>query len=570
MRFSNKQIFNGDSKDEIVLKVNENFSQIISFSSGPEGRPGFIGPTGYPGSAGPVGPTGASGNRASSWTLSPTQPSNPNEYDQWIDQGVTGNGEIYQYEGSNWQNTGVSLVESEFFQVKNDLPTFGATTEFSGIYFSGTNQNNESLVISDANNTASSINPNYSKVLISTLDQTDRPIFSFRKSDSIQANQPSFYWSQPGNSALLSFQSGSNLSLIAGSTGHFSPQYAGSVNVNSRNAYFNAYNDINAQQLDFSATGNLIFNTNNYSLSASALTSNVETYVFGSAYIEPAFLVSNRSQGVVITRGATSSFPIVSFSTTQFQSELENPSFNPFRQVFNISQSTAILNETDPITGVAYRDVRSRATFGATGDGYVSYNIWTSGIPTSATGPFGYHVVGNTQLASQAGSFYVGKALPANLRYYADLSSISNYYNDSITFTLPSSWAGGNNVYVKIPGITSVPPASSAYPLYGPEYVSEYKVFLDYGSFANSGRKITGIYWIQLGNVSGSSTATYTEKYVTFNRPCYFFELTYYYNESSQVMAYVKTCTGQSYPIQMTNYTGRPVVSSPLGGGTRR
>jgi len=569
MRFSNKQIFNGDSKDEIVLKVNENFSQIISFSSGPEGRPGIIGPTGYPGSAGPVGPTGASGTRASSWTLSPTQPSNANEYDQWIDQGVTGNGDIYQYEGSSWQSTGISLIESEFFQVKNDLPIFGAVTDFSGIYFSGTNQNNESLVISDANNTSSNINPNYAKLLVSTSDQTERPIFSFRKSSLSQLSQPSFYWSQSGNSSRVSFQSGSSLSLVAGSDGNFSPQSSGTVNFNSRNAYFNAYNTIDSQQLRFSASGNLIFNTTNYSLSASAITANVETYVFGSAYIEPALSVSNRSQGVVITRGGTSSFPAVSFSTTQFSSVIEY-NFAPFRQVFNINQSTAILSETDPITDVAYRDVRSRATFGATGDDVGVYDIWSSGIPTSATGPFGYHVVGNTQFAPQVGSFYIGRPSSSTLRYYADLSSLSNYYNDSITFTLPSTWAGGNNVYVKIPSITSVPPAASTYPLYGPEYVSEYKVFLDYGRFTNVSRKITGIYWIQLGNASGSSTPTYTEKYVTFNRPCYFFELTYHYNNSSQVMAYVKTCTGQSYPIQMTNYTGRPVLSSPVGGGIRR
>ena len=96
MRFSNKQIFTGDTKDLIVDKINENFSQIISFSSGPYGRGGVIGPTGYPGGAGQLGATGVSGQRASDWTLSVIPPSNPNEYDQWIDQGVTGNGNIYQ------------------------------------------------------------------------------------------------------------------------------------------------------------------------------------------------------------------------------------------------------------------------------------------------------------------------------------------------------------------------------------------------------------------------------------------------------------------------------------------
>jgi hypothetical protein len=564
MRFSNKQIFTGDAKDLIVDKINENFSQIISFSAGPYGRPGVVGPTGYPGAAGQLGAAGASGQRASSWTLSVTPPTNPNEYDQWIDQGVTGNGNVYQYDGTSWQSTGISLTESQFFQVKNDIPTFSAPTEYSAIYFSGPSQNNKSLVISDGGNTASYINPNYSKLLVSTNDQLATPVFSFRKSNSNSTSQPSFYWKQTGNNSGINFNSNYDFTLSASSGSLLIyPQYSGTVNMSGSRAFFNAYTDIHMDTVSFSSTGSLQIQSNNYQLNTSRLSGSIETYVYGSVNIEPAASVASRKEGVVIGRGATSSSGIARFYTTQFQSELENPSYNPFRQVFSIDQSTAILNEVDPLTDIAYRDVRSRAVFGATGDGYSSYNIWTSGVPTGPTGPFSYHVVGNTQIAAQSGSFYVAaKTLPANLRYFADVSSVSNFYTDTITFTLPTAWLGGNSVYVKIPRTVTNPQQPEGYPLYGSSYVNEFRIFLDYGSFTNVNRKIVGIVWDQLTNISGTTQATYQQQFVTFGTPCYYFDIMYHYNNSNQVMAYVKTCSGQSYPLRITSFVSKLTVTA--------
>ena len=557
MRFSNKQIFTGDTKDLIVDKINENFSQIISFSSGPYGRGGVIGPTGYPGGAGQLGATGVSGQRASDWTLSVIPPSNPNEYDQWIDQGVTGNGNIYQYDGSNWQSTGISLIESQFFKVKNDIPTFSAPTEYSAIYFNDPDQNTKSLVVSDGENTASYINPNYSKLLVSTNDQTTTPIFSFRKSNISSISQPSFYWDQIGNNPRISFNSSSDFSMLSNNGSLLIyPQYSGYTNMSAQRAYFNAYNDITMASVTFSSTGSLQIQTDNYQLTSSQLNASMETYVYGAINIEPAASVASRKEGVVISRGATSSNAMARFYTTQFSSELEYPVFGEWRQVFSIEQSTAILDEVDPLTDVAYRDVRSRAVFGATGDGYTSYNIWTSGVPTGPTGPFSYHIVGNTQIAAQSGTFYISSVIsPANLRYFADLSAVSNFYTDTITFTLPSTWLGGNTVYVKIPRTVTNPQQPEGYPLYGSSYVNEFRVFLDYGRFTNVNRKIYGVVWDQLTTAFGSTQPIYQQQFVTFGTPCYFFDIIYHYNNNNQVMAYVKTCSGQSYPLRITNYT---------------
>ena len=563
MRFSNKQIFTGDTKDLIVDKINENFSQIISFSSGPYGRSGVIGPTGYPGGAGQLGATGVSGQRASDWTLSVIPPSNPNEYDQWIDQGVTGNGNIYQYDGSNWQSTGISLIESQFFKVKNDIPTFSAPTEYSAIYFTDPDQNTKSLVISDGENAASYINPNYSKLLVSTNDQTATPVFSFRKSNVSSISQPSFYWDQIGNNSRISFNSSSDFSMLSNNGSLLIyPQYSGYTNMSAQRASFNAYNDITMSSVTFSSTGSLQIQTDNYQLTSSQLNASMETYVYGEINIEPVSAVASSKEGVVINRGATSSNAIARFYTTQSQSKIQFPSFGEWRQVFSIEQSTAILDEVDPITDVAYRDVRSRAVFGATGDGYTSYNIWTSGVPTGPTGPFSYHIVGNTQIAAQSGTFYISSVIsPANLRYFANLSAVSNFYTDTITFTLPSAWLGGNTVYVKIPRTVTNPQQPEGYPLYGSSYVNEFRVFLDYGRFTNVNRKIYGVVWDQLTTSSGSTQPIYQQQFVTFGTPCYFFDIIYHYNNNNQVMAYVKTCSGQSYPLRITNYTISTLVS---------
>jgi hypothetical protein len=564
MRFSNKQIFTGDTKDLIVDKINENFSQIISFSTGPQGRSGIIGPTGYPGGAGQLGATGVSGQRSSEWTLSVIPPPNSNEYDQWIDQGVTGNGNIYQYDGSNWQSTGISLIESQFFKVKNDIPTFSAPTEYSAIYFTDPSQDTKSLVISDDENTSSYINPNYSKLLVSTNDQITTPIFSFRKSNISSIAQPSFYWEQIGNNSRISFNSSSDFTMSSSSGSLLIyPQYSGYTNMSAHRAYFNAYNDIRMSSVTFSSTGSLQIQTDNYQLTSSQLNASMETYVYGAINIEPTSAVASRKEGVVISRGATSSNAVARFYTTQLQSEIQFPSFGVWRQVFSINQSTAILDEVDPLTDVTYRDVRSRAVFGATGDGYTSYNIWTSGIPTGPTGPFSYHVVGNTQVAPQVGTFYISSIIsPANLRYFSDLSSVTNFYTDTITFTLPSTWLGGNSVYVKIPGTLTNPQQQEGYPLYGSSYVNEFRVFLDYGRFTNVNRKIVGVVWDQLTNISGTTQATYQQQFVTFGTPCYYFDIMYHYNNSNQVMAYAKTCSGQSYPLRITNFTSKVTISS--------
>jgi hypothetical protein len=120
---------------------------------------------------------------------------------------------------------------------------------------------------------------------------------------------------------------------------------------------------------------------------------------------------------------------------------------------------------------------------------------------------------------------------------------------------------GGNTVYVKIPRTVTNPQQPEGYPLYGSSYVNEFRVFLDYGRFTNVNRKIYGVVWDQLTTAFGSTQPIYQQQFVTFGTPCYFFDIIYHYNNNNQVMAYVKTCSGQSYPLRITNYTISTLVS---------
>jgi len=46
-----------------------------------------------------------------------------------------------------------------------------------------------------------------------------------------------------------------------------------------------------------------------------------------------------------------------------------------------------------------------------------------------------------------------------------------------------------------------------------------------------------------------------------FPTNCYYFDIMYYYNSSGQIIAYVKTATGNCIPIAITDYYGSGAVS---------
>ena len=549
MRFNNFTINNGDSKNSIIDKINRNFSQVISFSGGPKGRDGESGPTGYPGSAGPKGSTGTTGTRASEWTNSISEPLSANDYDLWINQSLTGNSDVYSYD-SGWTATGLSLVDSDFFSVKNSIPTFTTETDYSAIYFSGDDQPNQYLVISDSNQDSSTINPNYSKLLVSTSDQTDRPIFSFRKSNVSGLGSPSFYWGSTGQNSPLKLKSGYSLKFSApgafflpvdgiDSLGNSIGPATGDVYIKGRNIYSDTWGLVIRGYQSWTTPYNFNINfggSKPFYISQTDFDSGIGFRNYGSFTSSPLASLS-QPEGVVISRGQTASADLARFQYSR------SILLTNLRNILGIRQNTLLNGSVQSVGG-------SMVVGGTSG-----FNIYSGGNIDSPTGPFAYHTVGISSITKPfQGSFPIGSAT----RYYIDVTNPLNYYKDYLFVTVPPVWGGANRIYIKIPKAPATPPSANYYPLWGTTYCSEYRIMLNYGSSSTKNRQIYGVVWDQLKyGVNTSSPGYNTNQYVDFASPCYFFDLVYYYNRDvEQIYAYIRTCNGQSIPIAITNYTG--------------
>jgi hypothetical protein len=555
MRFNNFTIGNGESKNSIIDKINSNFSQIISFSSGPRGRIGEVGPTGYPGSAGPVGEIGPTGQRATEFEISPQQPLVANDYDYWVDVSPTGEFGVYRY-SSGWSDTGVSFLEPGNFSVKTNIPTFTLPTEYSSIYFDGTDQANKFLTISDLGHTGGNVNPNYSKLLVSTEDQLDKPIFSFRKSNISGYGTPSFYWGSTGQNSSLKFKSNyefkittssssisENLSFLAKPSGLGA---TGNVLMYGRNLNTTTMSLIIRGPQRFTAARYFIFQSPSLSISQTKMI--LPGYFRNWGYFSCTPSASlYQPEGFLLSRGQTASnVDILRFSygpTSGLSSNISNYLSVKQYQIFDGVDSSG-----NPIEKVG-----SSFIIGGTGDS--AFLSWFSSNPIEGpTGPFAYHVKPANIFPSRG----FGTKIPFVAgRYYLDASDITMYNKDVIVVQCTGSFTGGNNVHIKIPSAPLSIPNPNYYPLWGTTYCSEYRIILDYGSTSFRNRNIVGITWDQViatGGFNNIGVTYLAGKYITFSG-CKFIDIMYKYNTGdSQVYAYIKTCNGRSVAIKMTDY----------------
>ena len=107
-----KEIIASDTISQLVDKTNFNFDQLLLNGGGPLGPAGAIGPT---------GPAGGRGEKGTTWydgTVSPnvTAPTaTPLKSDYYLqDSGTTpptaGDGDVWEYTGLTWTNTGVNIL----------------------------------------------------------------------------------------------------------------------------------------------------------------------------------------------------------------------------------------------------------------------------------------------------------------------------------------------------------------------------------------------------------------------------------------------------------------------------
>ena len=262
MSFNANYILPGDDKNQILGKVNYNFSQILANSVGLPGEMGIKGPTGIIGQVGKDGATGATGTRANLWFIQEDQPfgnipytETPLiNYDLWVNtspSGPSGPNRIYRYSSTNtsgyypfWEDTLANFTIDAEFTLLQGIYGPGEVTEDDAIIISpnsGTGPLNTTFVFSDRNVTAADANPNYAKVLVETDASVTAslPIFGLDKTFYSSSALPAFYWKTTGSDYGIRFSAGEDFIIQSqatgsyGSTGGTAAVSANNINVTS-------------------------------------------------------------------------------------------------------------------------------------------------------------------------------------------------------------------------------------------------------------------------------------------------------------------------------------------------
>lgn len=571
MHFNTKYIFSGDSASEIKRKINYNFDQILSFAVGPNGHQGPKGPAGYDGPSGRKGITGATGLRGTIWYKSDDSPASPNPFDLWIDSNTSD----YQVNvaGSTgaWSYSGYSLFTSPYFSVYDQLigpggivmPDKYAIGIKSG---AGLTESNTSLVIGDGYPSASGINPNRSKLLVSTEDQTSRPIFSFSKTGAVSAGSPGFYWRTLGNSASLRYYS----------TGDFKISSLWGLSIDSYTARTLLYGDhaeiSSVQDITIGGTGNFYLYSNttvgvggdlslassNLTLSSSTLTSRVPTKI----------------QNTTISTGQT-----------VFDTVKNTPS-----GVSTSTEGIAILASSTQDSAFEFFDLRNAPIFSAKARGSVSSGKHiqttfgsTGGQPAGATGgPYLYNVkkireVRASTITLSARIWTASTSFAPTVYNVIDLTSTSLWDSDMIlvtptTYNLPAD----NDVFLRIP--TSF--QQNVTGLYDVGYTNTYRIFLnDISSGQNY--KIAGLvfnYWSfdfrgRVTSIQYYMRFRFQPSMNAFPTQCLYVDLTFMGSASTtngNPRVFWKTCDGISGYISLTNRfsVGTLVSTAPTSAST--
>jgi len=238
MSFNTNYILPGEDKDQIIGKVNYNFSQVLSNAIGLPGEAGVIGPTGIIGQVGKDGSQGPTGQRANRWYFNETPPfggipyteSPLVNYDVWVDTspGSTGGANrIYQYDSSEypfWVDTESNFAIDENFSLLQEISGPGAATDKNAIVIGSVSPSDVTFVFTDRKVTTSDANPRYSKILIENNASVTAslPVFSLGITFYSTPGLPSFSWKNTGDNYDIKFSSDGTISILSQATGSYS------------------------------------------------------------------------------------------------------------------------------------------------------------------------------------------------------------------------------------------------------------------------------------------------------------------------------------------------------------
>jgi len=487
MHFNTKYIFAGDSASEIKGKINYNFDQILSFGVGPNGHQGPKGSAGYDGPSGRKGATGTTGLRGTVWTKSDAAPISGNPFDLWIDSSTSDYKVNTLGTGGSWAYSGYSLFTSPYLSVYGGIiGPAGVTDKYAIGIKAGLTASNTSLVIGDDYNTIAGINPNRSKLLVSTDDQITRPIFTFSKTGATSTGVPGFYWRTVGNSASLRYYSTGNLEISALNGLSIDSYTARSILYGDR-AEISSIQDVTIggtgdfylySNTTIGLGGNLSLASSNITLSSSSLTSRIPIKVQPSTVSQYGQLVFDATKNLP-SGGSTSASGISILASSTQDSAFE---------FFDLKNAPIFSAKA---RGSVSSGKHIQTTFGSTG-----------GQAAGATGgPYLYTVkkvreVNASTITLTARIWDAATSFTPTVYNVIDLTSISLWDSNMIlvtpsTYNLPAS----KEVFLRIP--TSY--EQNVEGLYNTGYTNTYRIFLnDTTTISGQNYKIAGLvfnYW---------------------------------------------------------------------------
>jgi len=543
MHFNNKYISQGDSEKEIKDKVNYNFNQVLSFAVGHEGYIGPKGATGIPGPSGKIGGTGNTGDRASEWFRGTVVPStgSSQEFDLWVDDS-SALGDIYERGSSAWTYTGLSLFNSDYFEVYSGIVGPLGLTDKSAIGFNSTyTPDQTSLVISDTYFSSLDVNPNNSKLLVATEDQIDTPIFSFSKSNGNSSDSPSFYWKNTGAFSDLLFKSSGKLSintLLDLELSSYEASGGGNLSIQGSSLLGNTQGNIN-----FVSPFRMIFKTSDFQTTP--------------------FILSSLNIGIDTSKLYTKTLTEISHYAGDYilkSTPVTGSLFNYFGGISINSDSTT--SRVFDFTGMDGHSVLYGLPLGSVTSGNHKQTVFgaSGGATAGSTGaPYSYHVkrLNNISVTSQTGTFIKYSSRNNSPFSFSDFVFPLPFLN-LFTDLSPANWS--SNMIVITSSVTAdqyiyIPssPSPSFEPLFYSGEGNEYRVYLN--DTSGSINKIKGIAFVYYREELDGSIFSFP-CVIDFLSSCSYVDLFWAYIGSStnpNGRIFWKTCKGEGGLLEMTN-----------------
>ncbi len=529
MKFNTKHIFQGDSKKDVVDKINYNFDQILSFGVGPDGHQGPRGATGIFGPAGKKGPSGSTGSRANKWDSGTNQPTGSNQYDLWIND----NGDLDSYSATGaWNFTGFNFYNSLYFKLYNFIEGPAGITDKYVIGFKDTLTSLDySFVVSDGTLSSLSSNPNQSKLVISTEDQTTRPIFTFAKSGSSSPGFPSFYWKSGGNSTDLSLSSSGNINVISYLSLRVTTNNLSRILLNSSKITISSQSRAN-----FNGIGDFTFRTNTTVGVGTSLTVTSTNLIINTETFNHKTPIYIRTQ----TFGSTGGYAL--------NSSPPNPLTNSGIRLDSIGAVSDRIFSINDLTGSSVLSARpSTSTLGTQDHGQTVFGSTGSSAGATA-GPYSYHV-------SKA-NLIRGTASGQSARLYNSTCSGTLYALNNV-FTISAASFNSNVIVVTPTAYNNATPgvylsittsySSSDSEIYLNSKSNTYRILLDDVSTNPETRFLKGIRYFYWTSTSGGCFKY--KDFSTANSTCRFVDITFLtpansYNSNPRL--FYKTCNGIS------------------------